>query len=77
MAYLSSQPTRANTIEAASEIVEALQRHNGELIGETERVNLLAKAKQLVMALEKPEDGLIKLAFAVCTYPTIVSLVRT
>jgi len=74
MASPSSQPTRADTVKAASEILEALQRHNGELISEKERVGMLARAKQLVMALEKPEDGLIKIAFAVCTYLFTISV---
>ncbi|KAI1810418.1 S-adenosyl-L-methionine-dependent methyltransferase, partial [Poronia punctata] len=61
---MAAQPTRADTVRAASEIVNSLRAGDGEHISETERVSLLQKAKSLAMQLEKPEDGLIKMAFA-------------
>ncbi|KAI0483066.1 S-adenosyl-L-methionine-dependent methyltransferase [Xylariaceae sp. FL0804] len=59
---MATHPSRSDTIEAASSIVDSLRNHDGKSLGDAERVQLLQKAKELTMLLEGPEDGLIKLA---------------
>lgn len=62
---MASNVARAEVLKNASNIAAILSQGSNETISEEARVQALQAATRLVHALEKPEDGLIKLAWSV------------
>ncbi|KAI1192631.1 hypothetical protein F5X97DRAFT_329404, partial [Nemania serpens] len=61
---MASNVARAEVLKNASNIAAILSQGSNETISEEARVQALQAATRLVHALEKPEDGLIKLAWS-------------